>query len=197
MALPAGPVRPSPPVLAGRREGPLSQRVAAAQKAHHLRSDDPWGPLLRASFLSRAEAFKLSPKTVSTITQLVSCFLISHVKLQQEAGQEKKSWGGGGKRVLFLSLAPAPSQRQRAVLDEIRHLGQGPSPGPRSHRAQAKVCPRPVNSDLSHPNLADLQMERETSWGHRSGMIWEVGGPPGTCQCFRAPSARFRRGKVG
>lgn len=149
--------------------------MAAAQKTHHLRSNHHWRPQLRISSFSRAEAFKLSPKTVSTTTQLVSCFIISHLKLQQEAGQEKKSWGGGGKRVLFLRLAPAPSQCQRAVLDEIRNLGQGPSPGPRSHRAQAKLCPRPVNSNSFHPNLADLQMERETSWGHSSGLIWEVG----------------------
>lgn len=144
-SLPVGPSHSLPPL---RRPSPLLGKERAQLPARDLKArllprqlitaGDPF--LLSAFSLSRSADFQLSPKTTCKITQLVPCFPIPLGSSKRLDKKKKKSWGGGGKRVLFLCLAPAPSQCQAAVLDEIRNQGQGPSPGPRrSHRAQAKV----------------------------------------------------------
>lgn len=109
--------RPLPLLGEGKVPDPSyrPQSTTTAQKPEHPGSHQRRGPLPTASSLSRAEDFKLSPKTVSKITPLLACFLIPHLGSSKGLDKKKKSWGGGGKRVLFLGLAPAPSRCQGSV----------------------------------------------------------------------------------
>lgn len=115
------------------------------------------GPLLRISSLSQSENFMLPKNCLqNNPAGLLLPYPSSLAPARGRTREKKKTLGWGREEVLFLCRDPAPSQCQRAVLDESRNQGQGPSPGPR--RATA-LRPKSKAGDQgsSHPHLADYK----------------------------------------
>lgn len=177
-----------------RAPGYRPHSIAAAHGTGHPRNCHRQGTPSPDFFPFQRGRFYAFTKIVSQITELLSCFTIPHLRLQQGAGREKKPWGGGGKRVLFLCPDPAPSQCQRAVLDEIRNQGQGPSPGPRrSHSAQAKVQGRLPGTRPTHTLL--ITSGKRNELGPKLRSYLGGGGPPGMGQeVLEGPLSEVLRG---
>lgn len=201
---------PLPRLVKERSQLPSSrsQSTVTGQKTDHPRNyhrragGGGGGPSSGFLPFPNSEDFKLSqkvsPRSPSRSTASLALILGSGQGLDKKKKKNKNNpWGGGGKRVLFLCPDPAPSQRQGAVLDEIRNQGQGPSPGPRwSHSARAKVQGRFPGTCPTHTLL--ITNGKRNQLGPKLRSRPGRGGPPGTRRrFFGAPLASPAGGNRG